>query len=173
MNHLTAVRARGGDGAYSCRGAGEPTHPCACARPRHCSHKSWSMSLALFRGGHAGTASGLGKSSHQCISWAASGADDTSPYCEQSNQLRVARASGHSLAKQDGLDARTIPLAVETIPPHRKFQGLSKRMLNHVFSWQHSAACLRDRDVYRFGRPRSRRAIERRPRGPGRVRPRI
>jgi hypothetical protein len=53
----------------------------------------------------------LGRSRHQFISWAASGADDTSPCCEQFNLLRIAPSSQPlSLVKDRRLKAQTIPL---------------------------------------------------------------
>src|SRR5262249_54483507 len=79
---------------------------------------------------------------HFCFSWAVSGADDTSPCCEQFNVLRIGSKHPTSVPhpKPGRCRGRGQFHWGETIPARRRIQDLSGYILNHVFPRQHSVS---------------------------------
>jgi hypothetical protein len=133
MNHLN-FRSHMTSGSFGCRGRSRPAVPCARARSKHRSHKS-SINESRSVQGRPAAASGLGKSCHQCISWAASGADDTSLLL-RAIQLAASHRSGHPTIRFKGrqLDARTIPLTPRLsclMRNSKQFLGLGSTTCSH------------------------------------------
>ena len=159
----------------------EPTRPnrALVHGPRHCSHKRRSMASLLFERGspHRAQPRGLGKSRHQCISWAASGADDTSPCCEQSNLLRIAPSIRPVACKREGWTRGRFHWTLSLSRLRSKIQGLSQAYAQFTCFHGNTASAFRRHRGGR-GSPGSsspRRFVAeqgRRPRRPDRGRPR-
>ena len=80
-------------------------------------------------------------SRHFCFSWAVSGADDTSPCCEQFNVLRIGPSTPHRTELQTGrIRGRGRFHWGKTIPAGGRIQELSALILRHVFPRQHSVS---------------------------------
>ena len=151
MNHLITHPAHAAEhGFASCRGSAQSERsrellvhgPGIAATIR----RRWPRPLQAPRPAHADQALNLGShainaSLGRLVVLTIRRLVASNPTCFAS-----VRASHHrSTSNGRWLDAWTIPLNASLSRLSRRIQGLSRRMLNHVFSQQHSVACPRHR----------------------------
>ena len=107
----------------------DPVNSSFTARALQPQSKAMALTILRHRTRVRGHGAQLGRSRHQCFSWAVSGADDTSPCCEQFNLLRIAPSTQPSLARNSTAGRMDDSTGPQTIAARGRIQGLSGHML--------------------------------------------